>query len=742
MRNELTKTGIPVRIKPRTVKMQMWGLACALLFILTIVTQAQTLENMEIVAENEKMLLGVNMISGEFMVRDKFTGYIWWSNPPERNMDKRAMGVNKMELHSQLVLRYYNTQRNNEFKINSHVGSVNRKETHVTKIKDGFRVSYRFPKEGFLVPLEVTLEDAFIKVAIPVSEIEEPDTLFITSLDLIPFFGAGDQEEEGYLFVPDGSGALISFNNGKQKADPFKGSIYGFDNTFQPTRSPVTREDVFIPVFGIKKQDHALIAIADQGASLGTINASISGQNNSYNNAYFEFKLRSTATYMNLNHLFLLYEKSKPKVDRIEVKYYFLSGEKANYVGMAEKYREFLVKEKGMKAKSVDGIPFYLDLYGAVRLRKSICGIPMYVNEELTTFKEIETLVTTMQSIGIDDIVINLRDWTPEKLKKRVPISVTPLNKLGGRKAFEDLKLTLKEKGVQFYPEFNFIDFNSSGNGFNLMKDSSINLNQLPALQFEYKRSSFLKDLNMGKEKWRLLKPGSTETAVKKYISTYDEKNISGIMLGAIPNKVYSDFSKEPSGRENTLEKWEPLLALLEQTTGGLMANRPNAYAFPYLDHIVALPVGASDFEIVDQTIPFIQVVIHGLIPYSNSPINLASNPEDYFLKAVESGSFLNYSWIYREPSILKETPLNHLYSCGYDVWLDSAAWQYTRIKELYELIKTETITNHSQIAPEVYETEYANGYCVVVNYNKKPVKVDDQMLAAKGFIFFKKGDN
>ena len=246
----------------------------------------------------------------------------------------------------------------------------------------------------------------------------------------------------------------------------------------------------------------------------------------------------------------------------------------------------------------------------------------------------------------------------------------------------------------------------------------------------------------MGKEEWRLLIPEKAGSAVEKFIENYQEKNVSGLMLSGMPNKVYSDFSDYPSGRENTLKIWEENLNRLKMTTGGLLANNPNAYALPYLDHVVALPTESSGFEILDRTVPFIQVVLHGLVPYATSPLNLASNPQDYFLKAVETGSFLNYAWITRDSSLLKETPLNHIYSSNYDVWLDEAVLQYKRTKELYGLIKNEEITNHLEVAEGVYATEYANGYTVVVNYNNQPVTVDDRVLAAKNFLFFKKGDN
>lgn len=44
------------------------------------------------------------------------------------------------------------------------------------------------------------------------------------------YFGSADSTEEGYIVVPDGSGALINFNNGKvQLSSEMSIPLYGED---------------------------------------------------------------------------------------------------------------------------------------------------------------------------------------------------------------------------------------------------------------------------------------------------------------------------------------------------------------------------------------------------------------------------------------------------------------------------------------------------------------------------------
>ena len=42
------------------------------------------------------------------------------------------------------------------------------------------------------------------------------------------------------------------------------------------------------------------------------------------------------------------------------------------------------------------------------------------------------------------------------------------------------------------------------------------------------------------------------------------------------------------------------------------MVDRGNAYALPYADAIVNLPTSSSGYSLVNASIPFYQMVIHG----------------------------------------------------------------------------------------------------------------------------------
>src|SRR5690606_16628957 len=67
------------------------------------------LPGMKGVAESELLRLLADEQSGAVAVVDKRNGRIWHSNPPERDTDTAAAGVNKDLLSAQLRIEYYNS---------------------------------------------------------------------------------------------------------------------------------------------------------------------------------------------------------------------------------------------------------------------------------------------------------------------------------------------------------------------------------------------------------------------------------------------------------------------------------------------------------------------------------------------------------------------------------------------------------------------------------------------------------
>ncbi|HKL99420.1 MAG TPA: DUF5696 domain-containing protein, partial [Mobilitalea sp.] len=71
---------------------------------------------------------------------------------------------------------------------------------------------------SFIIPLEYRLEDDGLLVSIPIGKIQEFGGAKIYRIQMHRYMGAAGQDEEGYMVVPNGSGSIINFNNGKTSA--------------------------------------------------------------------------------------------------------------------------------------------------------------------------------------------------------------------------------------------------------------------------------------------------------------------------------------------------------------------------------------------------------------------------------------------------------------------------------------------------------------------------------------------
>ena len=79
-----------------------------------------------------------------------------------------------------------------------------------------------------------------------------------------------------------------------------------------------------------------------------------------------------------------------------------LSGEDADYVGMAKVYQNYLVSNGKLKKTVSDNTyGLTIDLIGSCDVKQSIAGIPMTVWLELTTYEDAQTILGDLKNNGV-----------------------------------------------------------------------------------------------------------------------------------------------------------------------------------------------------------------------------------------------------------------------------------------------------------------------------------------------------
>lgn len=64
---------------------------------------------------------------------------------------------------------------------------------------------------------------------IAVDAIEERSSYDLFSVSMLPYFCAASDKDKGFALIPDGSGAVMTLNNGKTAYSAYSQPVYGGD---------------------------------------------------------------------------------------------------------------------------------------------------------------------------------------------------------------------------------------------------------------------------------------------------------------------------------------------------------------------------------------------------------------------------------------------------------------------------------------------------------------------------------
>lgn len=667
-------------------------------------------------AENDKLRLCYDEDTALIGLINKENGYIWWSTPIGANRDTRATRLIVNDLESSAVLTYGDSNTRGV----TNMRSRNQSDISVKEQDDGITVTYSFSKAGITLPVRFILEDDHMAVSVKTADIKETKLaqgISATQLTLLGSFGAGEPDEEGYFVIPDGSGALINFNNGKTSSRGYSARVYGRDITTVPTlKSPVT-EEVLMPVYGIVKKDNAMAVIVEKGDGNVTLNASVSGQSlSSYNICSFNYQLRGSDTfymagdYGNLT----VFEQGPIKTEEIRVRYYPLAEKDVSYMDIADTYRDFLLNVQGVQRKTQPGrTELYLDLYGGCMKARSVLGIPVTMRTSMTSFDEAKTIVSGLHENGVDNMVVTYHNWTNEGISGKVDNLAKPSGTLGGSRAFDRLNAYLKEQNIAFYPSVNNKTF-KSGNGYYSFLHTAIRISNAYSRQMSYTLSYGVQDGS--KKSISLLSPGTFSKIYGKLAAGYQKKGLTGVSLGELTSTLWGDYGKQNMGREDTKTTLQESFQTIRDSELSLLAEKSAAYAFPYADRLSEVPLQSSGFDVFDAEIPFYQIVMHGVLPYSGTAINGSADSNIAFLNSVATGCNPAFDMIYAEASDLKDTDLDKYYYSHYAFWTDTAVQEYRIADEVLSGVSDKLITGYERDG-DVSVTTYEDGTQITVDF-------------------------
>ena len=681
------------------------------------------------VAETDYLELYFTGEKPSIIVRDKRSGYLWSSAVLDGNIGKTTNNTWKTAMNSIFVFQY--TDFKNQTKLTNSTSE--KSEIKTASIKNGISIDFSFTNIKIGLKLNIWLEDKSLNVFVPADSLAEKGNFGLINVEMLPFLGAAGDKESGYMFYPDGSGALMYFKDIPHAgASKYSWSIYGPEDPESFFTYDAASRQAALPVYGGKIGDSAFLAVVNRGEAYSSINLSQSGYILNANRISADFKYRRLYNdSINLSDInnpqgknLLKLEKELLKIDH-GIKYMFLTGEDADYSGMANAYRDYLVSEGGISRKIPEGgkISLGLDLFMGIKEERML--FDKYV--PMTTFKQSEDIINELMSMGVDDMQVNLVGWEREGYLT----GWSQLPAAGGLGGSGDLKLLsefTRKLGIPLTLQVDYTDAIRKYGGFSMRNDVVYNKAGF-AVTDQYRN-------------WFLLNPiRAWSSFSSSYLPELAGYGVDGISFDNLGGILYHDFNdRYPINRQDAIGYWKKFMAETQKRLGFAAVSGGNAYVLGCVDRLmdIAYTDGGSFFT--DQSIPFYQMVVHGMIPYTAGPANLFYDYGKQKLNWVEYGYMPYFMLTYEKPQLLKYTKYNRLFNSDYREWAAQCAELYKEFNSRLGGIWDKVMLKHQKLGEDLFKVTYEGGTSVYVNYGGSPAEIEGHTVKGMDYLVVEQG--
>ncbi len=639
-----------------------------------------------------------------------------------------------------------------------------------------FAIEYKQDENG----LEITLPAGSIKY--------DSSNYKLRNFNLLPYLGAGSNENKGFTFVPDGSGTITRFEDIADRAFNLSGKMYGKDYSYHAI-SGYTQETMRLPALGVietapirsmgektepvvsydengqeivtipnysqaqfkksKVVDYAtegFVAYYTEGDALAEIYSSHGGTVHKYSSVYAYFDPKPVDTYSltgiseDGSATWSVTSESK-YVGNYTMRVFPISGDGIDYTDMAEQIRNYLEKTGTLTRLDPENdvsenTSLYVENFGTINTQEKLAGFPVTVQTPLTTFEQTQDMINELAQAGIDNINVKLTGWYNGGMKHTAPSKVKVASKLGGKSGLEDLIAFANEKNVGVYPDldFTYVDTFGSFDGFGAKKDSAKTLDNRSAGHRVYNAlyQGFENDKKL------IISPASMSKFYGKIEEDLLDLGITNISVATLGSDLNSDHNEDYTlDREASEAVITSVFDDMKNNKLGIMVNGGNAYSLGYASHILDVPLDSSMNINTSMSVPFMGMVLHGYTEFAGTAINLDGDYEYSVLKAIENGANLYYMVSKDNTSELKLFPeFNKYYAIRYDNWKQDMIDTYTNFNNAMKKVKYSLIDEHEYLSTRLVRVAYDNGIEFVLNYNAHDIKLDDgTVVEAMDFI-------
>ena len=408
---------------------------------------------------------------------------------------------------------------------------------------------------------------------------------------------------------------------------------------------------------------------------------------------------------------------------------YKLFSNKVTYYDMAKAYQKYLIEKYNLKLSYTTTPKLFLDVIGAVTLEKKFLGVPYKDLFSMTNYNQLLAIMNDLK--GVNKIV-NYKGVFNGGLNNSISNKADLISANGSKADFNALMNYFDGENNTLFLNADLMRVSDTSGGFWPKTNALHGYNGKP-IEFQ-KYNYSLGIFRSSGTKQYLLNPLYLSDTVNKFIKR--SKAYPNIFVNDIGSTYYANYKQrdivDPILSSSIIE--ENLKKLAEHKSIAL--ENPNMDKIRYAKYAADISRESSNYGTMYSSIPFRRLVLNGLTAYTTLNVNMSPDRSNYFiLQAFELGSIPKFTISAENVDVLKNTEYNDYFSIQYAAIKDKIKALYDEYsKGLSEIGSTE-IVNHRMLASSVFETTYASGVSVIVNYNKYPVSIADYNLDALGYI-------
>lgn len=697
--------------------------------------------NEGVVTENANFSLSWNDDEKCVVLTDKATGARWSTTPsefmdtPDEEKQARARGY----LESPLFVNYKLQGESSVATARGYAHSIKKNDYAVQNNGGVVTVTYMFEDADCIIPVDYTLTEKGMSISVDTNKIVEGENA-VYSIDLAPYFCSTPHgSENSYIFYPSGSGAIINTTDQVIEATTYSAEVYGKDAATRIKHDLTNDKNVYLPVYGIKKGDNAVCAIITSGAEQATIFTTVADTPTGYTTAYTNFALRG------YDYNFVkgggtpdttIYSEESLRDAVFTIEFVLLSGENANYVGMAKAYQEYLYGNTDANASVSDPV-YSIKFLGGLLEQRNFLGFPYKTLVSLTSYAQAQDILTQLSSTGVKPNVM-LYGYGESGLDVGEVAGGFKLGSAFGSKAeLSTFTEYCKQNGITSFIDFNLSEYATAGAGYN-NSDAAKSASKMAAFVYKISKGAQILD-EKNYDKHRLISRSELDGIAEKLSKKIAKYNIEGVSFESLSATAYSDFGyPEYYVKAGMGTQVKGITEKFKDNGYKVAASGANAYAAVLSEVIFNTPLNSSKQEIFSADVPFYQLVFKGKTKLVTEPVNSGISYNTKKLMAMEAGASMLFTLSADYNSTASLSYHKDIYGAQFEGNKATMVAAAEELTDYYNSISGQTIKNHELITKDVRLTTYSNGVKIYVNYSEDDFTTADGVVKASDYLIIK----